>query len=215
MRAILPVFALFAASSMAAADQTELSFYGGLNTTADSRVSGNDPGGAGIFNFIAGWGGITGRGSPQYGLRLTWWQNQTLGWGLDFSSTALRADPNTLTSSGLTELELSNGINLLTVNAYRRWQGTGTLRPYVGAGIGIAIPEVEFEAGGGRTSQLQLTGPAVQWVAGASYPLGGNLSVFGEYKGSFTLNNADLVGDGSFTTLTQSNGINVGISLGF
>ncbi len=215
MRAILPVLALLSSYMMAAAEQTEISFYGGMNATADSRVSGSDPGGAGLIDFFTGWVDPAASGPSQYGVRLTWWRNQSLGWGLDFSSVGSRAQQNTLAANGINELEFSNNINLVTVNAYRRWQDTGNLRPYVGAGFGLAIPKVEFEAGNGRTSQLQVTGPALQMVAGASYPIGGNLSVFGEYKGSISLNNADLVSGGEFTTVTQNNGINVGVSLGF
>jgi len=215
MRAVLSVFALFAAHSVAFAQATELGFYGGVQATANSVVSGSDPGGAGSFSFPAGWRNQSLNPPTQYGLRVTWWQNDRRGWGFDFNSSAVRADAGTLAENGLTELEFSNGVNLLTVNAYRRLNQLGDLRPYVGAGIGVSIPRVEFDSGAGRTSRFQLTGPAFQVVAGASYPLGSNLSVFGEYKGSYTVNNADLDSGGSLSTVTRNGGLNIGVSLGF
>ncbi|MEE9389099.1 MAG: outer membrane beta-barrel protein [Paracoccaceae bacterium] len=215
MHAILTALALFAAVSTVTAEQTDLSFYSGSLSTGESRVIGNDPGGAGVLNFLTGWSNLSASPEFQYGMRVTWWQNDAQGWGLDFDSSAVQANQNQLAANGVDTLNLSNGVNLLTVNAFRRWSNAGALRPYVGAGVGVAIPKVEYGSGSGQVSQLQLTGPAVQWIAGASYPVGKNLSVFGEYKGSYSLNSIDLNNGGGLSVPTQSNGINVGVSLGF
>ncbi len=215
MRPMLSVFALFAATSIAVAEKAELSFYGGLRTTADSVVSGNDPGGAGDFEFLSSWRDQSSGSPMQYGVRITWWQNQTQGWGIDLNSSALLADDTTLGANGLAALEFSNGINLLTVNTYRKLKKIGDLRPYLGAGIGVSIPRVEFDSGAGRTSQFQLTGPAFQLIAGASYQLNNSVSVFGEYSGSYTLDSADLISGGTLNTVSRNSGLNVGVSLGF
>ncbi len=215
LRAIIVVQAVLISGSSYAAEQVEFSIYGGLQSIGDSQVSGNDPGGTGIFNFVTGWPNRPGGALSQFGLRLTVWQNCTFGWGMDFNSYAARADQSTLGSNGISALELSNGINILTINAYRRWQDIGIISPYVGAGVGVAIPTIKFDSGTGRTSQLQLTGPAMQWVAGASIPVGNGVSVFGEYQGSYTVYTANLIGGGSFSTNLRRSTVNFGLSLGF
>jgi lipid A oxidase len=215
MLAILKAVALLIFTATAVHAQAELSFYGGRQTVANSAVSGNEPGGLGAFDFLAKWEDIATDPRSRFGLRLTWWQNETLGWGVDFDQMPVRADTVTLAANGLSELEFGNGSSQLTLNAYRRWYDGATLVPYVGAGIGVAIPRVGFDAGSGRTSQLQLSGPVVQWLAGASYPLGGRWSVFGEYKGSFSANRAKLNGGGVLNTNILQGALNVGMSLGF
>ena len=166
MRAFLLVLAVYAVTISAASAQAELSFYGGVQSTHDSTVTGNDPGGIGMFNFIASWKNQLLNPPSKFGMRVTWWRGRNLGWGFDLNHASIGADQTTLTANGLTALEISNGLNQLTVNAYRRWPDAGALRPYVGAGIGIAVPRIEFESGSGRASQIQLTGPAFQLVAG-------------------------------------------------
>jgi lipid A oxidase len=215
MRAFLKVIALLVFTSTAAVAQTELSFYGGTRIGADSRVSGNDPGGAGAFSFLAGWQNQATVRDGNFGLRMTWWQSNVLGWGLDYDRSALRASNETLSVSGLSALEFSNGSSLLTVNAYRRWRDGEALVPYVGAGVGVAIPKVVFQSTGGTTSRFEVTGPAVQWYAGASIPVSDRWSVFGEYKGSFSSNVARLDSGGSQKTNVLSSALNVGVSLGF
>lgn len=215
MRAIPRVLALIVLSASAVNAQAEISLYGGSLHSNDSKITGNDPGGAGAFDFVGGWIGAPFGIPSQYGVRVTWWQSRTLGWGLDFNHTVIRADDLTLNTNGLSDLEFSGGVNFLTLNAYRRWQNAGVLTPYIGAGLGVNVPRVEYQSGAGRTSKVQLTGPAFQWVAGASYPLSDRMSVFGEYKGSYSVNSADLLGGGSLRTDILNSTVNVGVSLGF
>ncbi len=215
MRAFLGVIALLAVSAMAAQAQTELSFYGGARIVANSQVVGDDPGGAGRFDFLARWREQAANPAAGFGVRITWWRDDLLGWGLDYDRSALRADGATLAENGLVAMEFGNGSSMLTVNAYRRWQEGGSLVPYIGAGVGVAVPRVEFDGGGARTSRFQLAGAAFQWVAGASYPVNDRWSVFGEYKGSFSSNLARLASGGSFNTNVLSNALNIGVSLGF
>ena len=184
MRAVAAVLMFLAVSVAPAAAQTELSFYGGLQTAPHSRVSGADPTGIGAFDFLAAWEGRSFAAPPYYGVRLTWWKNDDWGWGLEFSHDKVYADARTLADNSLSALEFADGLNILTVNRYRQWSAfSGAFVPYVGAGIGFSLPHVEFESGGLRTSDYQLGGPAVSLVAGARYPLGDRWSVFGEYKG--------------------------------
>ncbi len=216
MRALLGIIILMAVSGAPVTAQTELSFYGGFQTAPHSRVSGDDPGGIGAFDFVAAWEGRSFTLPPYYGVRLTWWQSATLGWGLDFSHDKIYASDATLVDNGLSILEFTDGLNILTLNAYRRWPNlVRVFTPYVGAGLGVSIPHVEFDSGAGKTFEYQLGGPAVAVIAGASYPLNDRWSVFGEYKATFSVNRLELVGGGTLNTNIITNSFNLGASLGF
>jgi lipid A oxidase len=216
MRAIITFFMLAHFLPGLASAETQLSFYTGAQSAPHSVVSGNDPGGAGSFSFTAGWEGRSFEAPPYYGGRIIWWRSETFGWGIEFNHAKIYANTSTLGANGLSKLEFTDGLNLVTVNAFRRWpEQFGSFTPYVGAGIGVAIPHVEFDSGAGETFDYQLTGPAAQWIAGASYPINERWSVFGEYKGSYSSNEADLVSGGTLSTNIITNAINLGVSLGF
>lgn len=213
--ATLGALALLALTTDAAGAQPELSFYGSAQTPAPGLVSGSDPGGLGDYSFVAGWKRLTEASDLQFGIRLTWWASDAVGWGLDMSHMPVRADAETLSAHGLTSLGFGNGSNTITLNTWRRWNSGGNINPYVGAGVGISLPRVEFESAGGRTSQFEVAGPAIQLYAGASYALNDRLSVFGEYKGSFSSSKARLANGGTFNTDTLDSAVNIGVSLGF
>jgi len=196
--------------------QVDLSFYGGVQSAQSSHVSGNDPTGIGAFSFNSNWEKHAFEVPGYFGLRLTWWRNDQIGWGIEMNHTNITASDSTLFSNGLNSLALADGLNLVTVNTYRRWRPPGrSIRPYIGAGIGIAVPNIEFDSGGGLTTGNQLTGPAIQWLAGASIPVSERWSVFGEYRGSLAANSADLLGGGELNARVLTSAVNVGVSLGF
>jgi lipid A oxidase len=91
----------------------------------------------------------------------------------------------------------------------------GNVTPYVGGGLGVSIPHVEVTNGASETFGYQLTGPAATWIAGASYPISEQWSVFGEYKGTFTSNTGDLDTGGTIETDIFTNAVNVGVSFNF
>lgn len=216
MRIMAAILLFLAVSVAPASAQVELSFYGGAQSAPHSRVTGNEPGGLGAFDFLAAWEGRPFSAPPYYGVRLTWWQNDAWGWALDFSHDKVYADPATLADNGLLVLEFSDGLNILTVNRFRRWNDLGgRFVPYVGAGIGISIPYVEFDSGPASTLEYQLGGPAVSVVAGASYPLGDRWSIFGEYKGTYSVNSLSLQGGGDLSTNIVTNSFNLGATFGF
>lgn len=205
--------ALFATEPALA--QTELSIYGGATLSPDSRVSVDDPGGFGNSDFLATWDNVASP-NTNYGVRLTWWQSDKWGWGLDFSHDEIAADGTTLSGTGLNSLGFSDGLNVLTINRYRQWDRPDVaVTPYVGAGIGMSLPLVDYDSGGIVTHGFQLGGPAVALVAGARYPVGEHLSLFGEYKGTYSANTLNLTGGGGFDTKILTNSINFGASFGF
>ena len=204
------------AASQAAAQEYELSIYSGWQTAPHSRVSGDYPGG-GDYDALIGWDGKSFEMPPYYGLRGTWWRSETFGVALEFTHAKVYAPDDEREAIGFDSFEFTDGHNLLTVNAMRRWpEQWGTATPYAGAGLGIAFPHVDVETtGGDKTFGYQLTGPAVRLLAGVSYPISERVSIFGEYQFTYSSNEADLDGGGSLETDIKTNAINVGLSLNF
>ena len=55
----------------------------------------------------------------------------------------------------------------------------------------------------------------VALMAGASYEVTDSVSVFGEYKGTYSQNEADLVGGGTLESDIVTNALNLGVSFNF
>jgi len=196
--------------------EVELSFYGGWQSAPHSVVTISGDAVLSDQEFTAGWEGRSFDAPPHYGVRATWWRTESLGFGVDLNHTKVYADAATLAASGLSHLEFSDGLNILTLNAYRRWNDAlGGLTPYIGGGIGLAIPHVEVVDDGTRTWGYQVTGPAVAWMAGISYPINDRWSVFGEYKGTYSQNEARLDTGGTLETDVITNALNLGVSFNF
>jgi lipid A oxidase len=208
--------ALCAVPSLAAAE-VELSFYGGVQNAPPSDISiRNDPS-IDDDDFTLSWEGRSFEAPPYYGLRATKWRTPTFGIGLDFAHNKVYPTDDSL-SSEYTVLEMTDGLNTLTVNAYRRWNGAlGNLTPYVGGGLGISLPHVEVTANDAEpeTFGYQLTGPAATWIAGATMPISDRMSVFGEYKGTYSSNTADLATGGTLEADIFTNALNLGVSFNF
>jgi len=205
-------------SAPATAQNFQLSFYGGLQTLPHSVVTGNDPAGVGAFNFTAGWEGNSFRAPVYYGLRGTWWQTEEFGLSLDFAHSKAYADDDTLTSTGFPTLEFTDGINVLTVNALRRFPNEDRRwTPYIGGGIGIAVPYVEVQSTGGapETLEYQFGGIAAQFQGGIEYEINESWSVFGEYMMNYVDLDVDLQGGGTLSTDLITNAFNVGAGFSF
>jgi len=203
--------AMLAAPSSSFA-QVELSFYTGVQSAQPSDVSIRDPLSLPV-NARLNWQGRSFDAPLYYGLRATSWRSGSFGVGLDFAHNKIY--PSSL-PDGYDVLEMTDGLNTLTVNAYRRWDGVfGDLTPYVGGGIGIAVPHVEVTNDISQTSGYQLTGPAATLIAGASLPINDQWSVFGEYKGTYSTNTAELDSGGTLETDIATNALNVGVSFNF
>ena len=191
----------------------ELSFYGGLQSAQPSDVSVYDANGT--DTDLVQWEGKSFSAPPYYGIRATIWSSSEFGYGLDFTHNKIY--PKSL-PTGYDRLEFTDGLNTLTVNAYRRWRnGIAGLTPYVGGGIGLAIPYVEVvrNAVNSETFEYQVTGPAVTLIAGASYPINDKWSVFGEYKSTYSQNKADLDDGSTLETNIVTNAVNLGLSFRF
>ncbi len=200
----------------AAQAEFELSAYLGAQGATGSDVSGNDPGGVGRFSFGADWEGRPFEAPPHYGVRATWWRTATWGLALDLNHAKVYAGDEALAANGFDRLEMTDGLNLLTVNYMRRFPEAGRAwTPYLGVGLGVAVPYVEVVTEGGETFDYQLTGPAAAALAGVSYRVNDRWSVFGEGKLTWSSHDADLDNGGSLETEIVTHAVNAGVALRF
>jgi lipid A oxidase len=215
MKRVLALCIYLIATPASVFAEVELSFYGGVQSAPSSDISIRGDDVIGDDDFSQDWDGRSGDAPIYYGIRATRWQSPTFGYGLDFAHNKVYPKNNDL-PAGYDVLEFTDGLNTLTVNAYRRWTGLfGDVTPYVGGGVGVALPHVEVTSAGSETFGYQLTGPAATWIAGATYPINEQWSVFGEYKGTFSSNTADLEDGGTLETDIVTNAVNVGVSFNF
>lgn len=195
--------------------EVELSFYGGAQNSPHSIVSVTGDTVIPDDEFRMGWVGKSFSAPPYYGIRATVWKTPSFGYGLDFTHNKIYPQEGDL-PDGYEQLEFTDGLNTLTVNAYRRWENAlGSVSPYIGGGLGVAIPHVEVTYGGSETFGYQVTGPAATWIAGASLPINDRWSVFGEYKGTFSVNTAELETGGTLKNDAVTNAVNLGLSFSF
>jgi lipid A oxidase len=192
----------------AAGAEDVVAVYLGVAWAPRSDLRLREPGGTDVTYHDVSWRTRSLTGPVYYGVRLTHWLEERPGVGvaLDFThakiylrDTSVRVtgtrggtpvDQVEPVSDAIRSFNNSHGVNLLTVNALARagappadGPGEGRrLRPYAGVGVGLAVPHVEAEIGGGATGEYQVTGPAVQALAGLEARTGGRWTVFGEYK---------------------------------
>jgi len=220
---IMILSGILAAISTAAASpalaETELSIYSGWQTAPHSRVYGDYPGTGAEIDALIGWEGKSFEMPPYYGVRGTWWKNENLGFGLEFTHTKVYAPDDEKAAIGFSDLEFTDGLNILTANAYQRWPGAwaeGAITPYVGGGVGVAVPHVDVDTTTGvETFEYQYTGPAARLTAGMSYDLNDRFAIFGEYQFTYSSNTVDLPEGGELESDIKTNAINLGLTLKF
>ncbi len=213
MHRLLPIPVLFALATPVAAE-IELSVYLGYQTAPHSRIEGDNANGD--FDELIEWDGRSGEAPPYYGIRATWWRTETLGFGLELNHTKVYGDEDDLADAGFETLELTDGLNIVTANVMRRFPDAwGVFTPYVGAGLGVAVPHVDAEDGTNDTFEYQLTGPAAMALGGVSYDINETWALFGEYKITYSSNEADLDGGGTLETDIVTNALNLGVSYRF
>lgn len=219
--------ALVAAASLAkpAVAEFELSLYVGVQSVDGSTLSGTLPGGA-PFSRSVDWAGKPLENPFYYGGRAIWWMDNNFGFGLEGTHAKAYASSGDLAALGLSRFELSDGHNIITANVMKRWPGafaqTPRFTPYVGAGVGVAIPHVDTQVIGSlvRTFGYETTGPALRGLAGLKYDLTENWGLFGEYQVTWSDNDitidpapGQLAGKASVELVTHA--VNFGISYSF
>ncbi|MBA4786302.1 MULTISPECIES: outer membrane protein [Pseudorhizobium] len=193
----------------------ELSAYGGYQTSPHSDIDVSDQ-----ASFSAGWEGKSFSTPPYWGVRGTYWfgegQLSDLGVSLDFSHAKVYADDETLAKSGWSHFEMTDGINLLTLNALYRFPIEGTrFTPYIGAGAGINVPHIEVTRASGQTSEYQFGGATLQAQAGVKYDISDRWAAFVEYKGNYSWVDVDIDSGASLKTEVITNAVNLGVSFKF
>jgi lipid A oxidase len=221
--AILLAATLLTPVLSASAGELEVGVYGGMNESHGSRGELSD--GTTTQEGDFDWQGRSFDAPIYYGAKVTYWPDslQNWGFGIDFTHAKVYADLDAGDAPGnYTTLEFTDGLNLLTANAYYKHDWGNGFRAYGGAGLGINIPHVEITTtaatvvGPSETFEYQVAGPALQAVAGASYEVFDNWRVFGEYKLSYASVDAELAGGaGSFNTDIVSHHLLAGISFAF
>lgn len=182
-------------------DEMLFAAYGGSPYTYASDLKINRPGTVMTVHDID-WRGKPFDDPIYYGVRVArWFRGSPYGTMLDFMHSKAYApldqrvelsgtkDGKALPPSATIEelfhhLEFTHGHNLLTLNLLRRLPSiSASFSPYVGGGVGIALPHTEVQMKGvpGRTYAYQYAGPAVQFVLGVEIRVP-RLSYFIEYK---------------------------------
>lgn len=214
---ILSASILAMSAATPALAEMELSVYTGWQTSPHSRVKGTYPGTGASYDALIGWDGKSFEMPPYYGIRGTWWRTENVGFGVEFTHAKVYAPAAERNGIGFDRMEFTDGHNLLTLNAMYRWPGAfKSVTPYMGAGLGVAVPHVDVTSSNGfRTLGYQYTGPAAKLIAGAKYDLNQRYALFGEYQFSVSQNSAELNGGGSLDTRIITNALNVGIAVKF
>lgn len=235
------VFPTFGAVSASEAEVV-LSAYGGKATTMDGDLKLVQPGGLRLtFNAVS-WTDESLQDPPYYGLRVAFYLPQALTWGfaVDYTHAKTILQTNEVVhvtgrragvavnraeriSDTIQGFELSHGHNLLTFNLMCRWfpkgerdpSWLGRTQPYVGAGVGIAIPHVEVMINGVKTDEYQVTGPAAEGLVGLNFDLIRFVSVFNEYKITYADVTAELHGGRTIAVQPITHHFALGVSLRF
>ena len=187
--------------------------YGGAPYTHPSDVKFANPGKTDLTAHGIRWEGRPFKSPVYYGIRtLQWSGGGTFGGMLDFTHskaisqreqdirlTGTRDSQNVTGKVRLGDVfrhfEFSHGHNILTVNGLVRLASLlPGLAPYVGAGVGVALPHTEVHLHGDvRTYEYQYVGPAAQAVLGLEFRLP-HASLFLEYKFTIARYRAPLTG---------------------
>lgn len=224
--------ALLAVSSIAHAEW-RLSLYGGASYTLESDVKLKQPGGTDLTLHDVPWSDESFKSPIYYGARLGYWFNDA-PWGLalDFTHAKMIASPGDVVEvsgtragapvsgqepvgSTFSNLQISHGLNLLTLNGLYRLRPPIRIEPYAGLGVGVAIPHIETEIGGVQTQSYQLAGPAAQALIGVDAPVYKGFSAFVEYKLSYARISGDLDGGGTLEVNPWTNHFVFGLSYRF
>ncbi|MFL5340637.1 MAG: outer membrane protein [Gemmataceae bacterium] len=101
-----------------------------------------------------------------------------------------------------TRMQFTDGLNTLTWSLVYRLQALQSikLQPYVGAGLGLAFPDVETQfVGQPLLKQYEWRGPALHALAGVNYSLFQNAALFAEYKFDYIYLDVDIPGGRQLT----------------
>lgn len=207
----LTLLALTLCGSGLAIAESEFTLYSGMQSSPDSTVHGV------AGDFTAKWDGSSMKTPIYAGWRYTQWQDDDWGYAINYTHSKAAATQATLDANNYKVLEFTDGANPLTIIAMRRFQSSESgIRPYVGAGVGMAFPHVEElrTTGTAETGGYQYGGPVVTALVGFSLPVNDKWSVIGEYQFHYLKLDTRVEG-GRLKTNLINNAINIGVSYHF
>ena len=193
----------------------DLSVFTGIALTQDNDLVLHQRGGTDLTFHDVSYEGRDFDTPPYYGARLLWFPGENSHWGfggeffhvklylnvgdtvqVSGSRNGVGVGDNERIDRTIESFSLSHGLNFALGDIVYRWlPGRGgndflaRLQPYVGAGIGAAIPHVESNVGGTFHEEYQFHGPGVQGIAGINFDLSRHWGLMFEYK--FTYANLD------------------------
>lgn len=150
------------------------SVYGGPSAMAstrfsESRTTAAPVGGQVNFGYGIGFGTAVGY---RYGN----------GWALEL---ALDERGNTLKSIGGVPVDGNVFSEVVFLNGYHRFPARGSIRPFIGAGLGyVAVMDIDVERNGTEQEYSRQGGLAVQAIAGVEYSLSEHWSLSGDVRWS-------------------------------
>lgn len=220
--------AAFLLSAVPAAAELELSLYLGVQSAYSGTDTVRLPGAAAVRRDID-WEAKPLENPLYYGGRATWWTQNNFGFGIEGTHTKAIASRADRAALGVDKLEFTDGHNIITANVIKRWPGaferTPRFTPYLGGGVGIAVPHVDIKVTGAssRTFGFETTGVALRGIAGLKYAINERWSLFGEYQVVYSDNDATIEADpavpgqtdGKLKTELFTHAVNIGISYSF
>ena len=232
--AAIGVLAMGPGSTPASAE-FQIGIYGGWNDSFDSDVTLVQPNGTNLTLYDVPWDGKSFESPPYWGVRGIYWLDVNPSWGVmvDYNHAKIYSELGaTVKVSGTRNgvalngkdrvsntfdiLEFTDGLNEIYLGGTYRWQHE-RWTPYVGLGVGLSFPHVEIRRTGSsiRTFEYQVTGVAVEGLVGLEYRITPRVSAFGDYKLSFSSNDADVKGGGTLETDVWTNHFILGLSYRF
>jgi lipid A oxidase len=232
--AAIGVLAMGPGSTLASAE-FQIGIYGGWNDSFDSDVTLVQPNGTNLTLYDVPWDGKSFESPPYWGVRGIYWLDMNPSWGVmvDYNHAKIYSELGaTVKVSGTRNgvalngkdrvsntfdiLEFTDGLNEIYLGGTYRWQHE-RWTPYVGLGVGLSFPHVEIRRTGSsiRTFEYQVTGVAVEGLVGLEYRITPRVSAFGDYKLSFSSNDADVKGGGTLETDVWTNHFILGLSYRF
>ncbi len=219
----------------------DISIFTGVALTPDNDLDLHQVGGTDLTFHDVSFEGRDFETPPFYGARALWFQDENSHWGFGaeffhiklYSQTGdtvhvtgqrngVGVDDNERIDNTVEQFSLSHGLNYALADVVYRFfpaqRGPGfpaCLQPYVGLGIGAAIPHVESNVGGLFHEEYQLHGPGVQGLAGVNIDLTRHWGVMFEYKLTYAnLGELDIP-NGSIEITPLTHNLVAGITLRF
>ena len=221
--------------------EVELSIFTGVALSQDSDLRLQQRGGTDLTFRDVPFEGRDFDDPPYYGARALWFPSEDSHWGFgaeffhmkmyaDTDSTVhvtgrrngVGVDDNERVDGTIQSFSLSHGLNYALGDIVYRWKPgqrgedfLGHLEPYVGVGLGAAIPHVESTVGGRFHEGYQLHGPGVEGLAGLNVALTRHIGLMFEYK--FTYANLDSleIPGGSIEVTPLNHHIVTGLTFSF